>query len=126
MNDAATDRDTLRADVARENLLKDIRKLKEMGGNMVQKTETALSRAPVVIGVGAAGIALVGLVVWATRRPKPLLERLTQQRSFVGEALRGAALSALSVLAQRVAQRAIAGMLVEAPEAEPAVRAAAE
>ncbi|HEY5375616.1 MAG TPA: hypothetical protein VIK01_18180, partial [Polyangiaceae bacterium] len=62
MSDAA-DTDARRADLARAKLIKDIRQIKKMGDNMIQKTETAIHRAPVLLGLGAVGAALVGVAV---------------------------------------------------------------
>ena len=50
MTDAPAHADTLRADLARAALLRDIREIKKMGHKMVAKTETAIHQAPLLLG----------------------------------------------------------------------------
>ena len=105
MTDLAADPDSLRAEVARADLLRDIREIKKMGHKMVAKTETVLHQAPLLLGLGAVGIALVGVAVFASRRAKPTFRGFARERSFLAEAARGAALSALGILSGRIAER---------------------
>ena len=117
--------DTRRADQARAKLISDIRQIKKMGDHMIQKTETALHKAPVLIGLGAVGVALVGAAVYAGRASsgRRLRSRFTPERSFFAEALRSAALSALGILAGRLTQRLLTSAMNEAT-AEPHPHAA--
>jgi nitrogenase molybdenum-iron protein alpha/beta subunit len=108
MTDVASNSDTRRAEQARADLLRDIRELKKMGEKMIEKTETAIHKAPLLLGVGAVGVALVGVAVLASRRSKPRFPGFARERSFLAEALRGAALSALGVLSGRITQRLLA------------------
>jgi hypothetical protein len=107
-----TDADTRRANQARAKLIEDIREIKKMGDNMVQKTETAIQKAPMLIGLGAVGLALVGVAVLAarsgSRRP-----RISRERSFFAEAARSAALSALGILSGRITQRLLSAAMAD-------------
>jgi hypothetical protein len=113
----SADADTRRANQARAKLIEDIRQLKKMGDNMVQKTETAIHKAPVFIGLGAVGLVLVGAAVFAarsgSRRP-----RISRERSFLAEAARSAALSALGILSGRITQRLLSAAMADS-EASP-------
>ncbi len=125
MIDPAADDDTRRADQARAQLLKDIRQIKKLGDNVVKKTETAMHSAPVLLGLGAAGLALIGIVVLASRSGSRRTNRpqTSKERSFLAEAARSAALSALGILSGRVAQRLLGAAMVEPrPGAAPAPR----
>jgi hypothetical protein len=119
MIDAAADRDLRRAETARANLLDDIREIKKMGDKMIEKTETAMHKAPVLVGVGFFGVALVGVAVLASRRkPAPLFGSASRERSFLAQAVRGAALSALGVLSGRITQHLLTSALAEPSAAE--------
>ncbi len=116
------DADTHRADQARAQLLNDIRQIKTIGDNMVKKTETAIHSAPVLLGLGAAGVALIGIVILASRSgtSRTGRGRSAQERSFLAEAARGAALSALSILTGRVARRLLGSVTAPRPAVTPA------
>ena len=73
--------DVRRADLARDKLIKDIRQIKKMGDNMIQKTESAIHKAPVLLGLGAVGAALVGVAVYASRSGTHH-PRIARERSF--------------------------------------------
>ena len=107
--------DTARADAARAQLLRDIRELKKMGNNMIDKTETALHKTPILVGLGAVGFALLGVAIVAGRRPRPALPFFTPKRSFLAEATRGVALSALGILSGRITQHLLTSALDEKP-----------
>lgn len=111
----AFDSDTARADAARARLLTDLRELKQMGNNMIEKTETALHKTPVLLGLGAVGVALVGVAIFAGRRSKPVFPGFVQERSFLAEAARSAALSALGILTGRLTQRLLTAAMDESP-----------
>lgn len=116
MNDT-TILDTRRADQARKQLLKDILEIKKMGNQMIENTETALHKAPVLLGIGV--VALIGVAVLASRRPKrafPGLRR-ERERSFFAEAARNAALSAVGILSGRLTQRLLAKATDDRPHA---------
>ncbi len=104
MNDAMIS-DTRRAEEAREKLVRDILELKKMGSNMIEKTETAIHKAPVLLGLGAVGLTLVGVAIFASRKSAPRFPGLMRERSFLAEAARSAALSALGILSGRITQR---------------------
>jgi len=101
--------DTRRADEARRKLLRDISEIKKMGNQMIENTETAIHKAPVMIGLGVA--ALLGVALLARRRPKRTFPGFAPQRSFFAEAARSAALSALGVLSGRLTQRLLSNAL---------------
>jgi len=82
---------------------------------MLETTETALHKAPVLIGLGAAGVALIGLALVASRRPAYHFKGLARERSFLADAARSAALSALGILSGRITQRLLAAAGSEAP-----------
>ncbi|HET7542901.1 MAG TPA: hypothetical protein VFK05_23675 [Polyangiaceae bacterium] len=107
----STAMDTRRADDARRKLLRDIVEIKKMGNQMIENTETALHKAPVVIGLGV--VALVGVTLLARRRPKRTFSGFERphSRSFFAEAARSAALSALGVLSARLTQRLLVNAL---------------
>ena len=107
--------DTQRADAARKKLLSDIIQIKKMGNKMIENTETAIHKAPVMLGLGV--VALIGVAVLASRRQKPTFPGFRRERSFLAEAARGAALSALGILSGRVTQRLLANALEEKPRA---------
>ena len=118
MSDLDTAADTRRAEQARAQLIRDIRQIKKMGDQMIQKTETAIHNAPVLLGLGAVGVALVGAAVYAGRagsgrRVHPLF---AQERSFLAEAARSAALSALGILAGRITQRLLTAAMNDATQ----------
>jgi hypothetical protein len=115
----SADADVRRADLARAKLIKDIRQIKKMGDNMIQKTETAIHKAPVLLGLGAVGAALVGVAVYASRSGAHH-PRIARERSFLAEAARSAALSALGILAGRITQRLLTAAMVDATQAQPA------
>jgi hypothetical protein len=116
MTDAAATADARRAEQARADLLRDIREIKKMGDHMIEKTETAIHNAPVLLGLGAVGIALIGVAVIASRRTTPRFPGLHRERSFFAEAARGAALSALGILSGRLTQRLLTAALAEPTE----------
>ena len=84
-----------------------------MGHEMLENTESALHKAPLLLGLGAAGIALVGVAVFASRRPAPLFLAWQRERSFLAEAARSAALAALGILSGRITQRLLAAAASE-------------
>jgi len=112
MNDT-TALDTRRADEARKNLLRDILEIKKMGNQMIENTETAIHKAPVMLGLGV--VALVGVAVLAARRRKPAFPGFRRERSFFAEATRSAALSALGILSGRLTQRLLSNALDDKP-----------
>ena len=115
--DAAALADARRAEQARARLIQDIKQIKQMGGHMIEKTESAIHKAPVLLGLGAVGVALVGVAVFASRRSPqrlPFFPGLARERSFLAEAARGAALSALSILSGRITQRLLAAAMDDA------------
>ena len=113
MNDT-TALDTKRADEARSKLLRDIVELKKMGNQMIENTETAIHKAPVMLGLGA--LALVGVAVLVSRRQrKPTFPGFRRERSFFAEAARSAALSALGILSGRLTQRLLASAMDDKP-----------
>jgi hypothetical protein len=113
MNDAIQ-ADTRRAEEARAKLLRDILELKKMGSNMIDKTETAIHKAPVLLGLGAVGVALIGVAVFAGRRSTPRFPGFARERSFLAEAARSAALSALGILSGRITQRLLTAAMNDA------------
>ncbi len=113
MNDAIAS-DTRRAEEARAKLVRDILELKKMGSNMIEKTETAMNKAPVLLGLGALGVALVGVAVFASRRSAPRIYGRPRERSFLAEAARSAALSALGILSGRITQRLLTAAMDDA------------
>jgi hypothetical protein len=115
MTEVAANAETRRADEARAKLLHDIREIKQMGDHMIEKTEMAVHKAPVLLGLGAVGLALIGVAVLAGRRKAPRFPRFPQQRSFFAEAARSAALSALGVLSGRITQRLLTSALEDSP-----------
>jgi hypothetical protein len=119
MNDAIV-ADRRRAEEARAKLVRDIQQLKKMGNQMIDKTETAIHKAPVLLGLGAVGLALVGVAVFASRRPAP--RRFPgfvapERRSFWAEAARGVALSALGIVGGRVTQHLLTAVMKDATRA---------
>jgi hypothetical protein len=116
----SADADARRADLARAKLIKDIRQIKKMGDNMIQKTETAIHKAPVLLGLGAVGAALVGVAVYASRSGVAHHPRIARERSFLAEAARGAALSALGILAGRITQRLLTAAMADSTQSQPA------
>lgn len=105
--------DTQRADEARRKLLRDILEIKKMGNQMIENTETAIHKAPIMIGLGV--VALVGVAVFAGRRRRPTFPGFRRERSFFAEAARSAALSALGILSGRLTQRLLASAIDERP-----------
>ncbi|MEO7036413.1 MAG: hypothetical protein ABI548_20890 [Polyangiaceae bacterium] len=122
MTDAGVAADTQRAEEARAQLIRDIRQIKKMGDQMIQKTETAIHKAPVLLGLGAVGIALVGAAVYAGRAGsgRALHPRIARERSFLAEAARSAALSALGILAGRITQRLLTAAMNDATQPQAA------
>jgi hypothetical protein len=116
----AIDADTRRADLARARLIKDIRQIKKMGDNMIQKTENVIHKTPVLLGLGAVGAALVGVAVYAGRSGVTRHPRIARERSFLAEAARSAALSALGILAGRITQRLLTAAMVDGAHSQPA------
>ena len=109
--------DTQKAERARAQLMRDIVALKKMGNTMIEKTETAVHKAPVLLGLGALGLALVGVAVFASRRPVrrfPAFAGSRPERSFLAEAARGAALSALGIISGRITQRLLTAAMNDA------------
>ena len=113
MNDS-TLTDTRRAEDARKKLLRDIREMKKMGSHMIDKTDNAIHHAPVLIGLGVVGVALVGVAVFASRRPAARFPGFARERSFLAEAARSAALSALGILSGRITQRLLTAAMDDA------------
>lgn len=120
MTDPAVSEAARRADEARQSLISDIREIKSMGDKMIEKTETAIQKAPTLLGIGAACVALVGVAVIASRRSKPRFPGFPRQRSFFAEAARNAALSALGIITTRVTQHLLAAAIAEPPAAPSA------
>lgn len=125
MIDIAAAADTRRANEARAKLIRDIRQIKNMGDQMIRKTDIALQKTPVLLGLGAVGVALVGAAVFAGRASsgRGLHPRLARERSFLAEAARSAALSALGILAGRITQRLLTAAMHDAtsgPQAQAA------
>ena len=120
IDSADADADVRRADLARAKLIKDIRQIKKMGDNMIQKTETAIHKAPVLLGLGAVGAALVGVAIYASRSTAHHHPRIARERSFLAEAARSAALSALGILAGRITQRLLTAAMIDGTESQPA------
>ncbi len=89
-----------------------------MGDKMIEKTETALHKAPVLLGLGAVGVALVGVAVFASRRSTPRFPGLARERSFFAEAARSAALSALGILSGRITQRLLTAAIADGSSVE--------
>jgi len=112
--------DTQRADEARRNLLRDIIEIKKMGNQMIENTETAIHKAPLLLGLGLGVAALVGVAVLSSRRQKPTFPGRRPQRSFLAEAARSAALSALGILSGRLTQRLLTSALDDKPRAAAA------
>jgi hypothetical protein len=108
--------ETRRADRARAELLSDIRKIKQMGDQMIEKTESVVHKAPVLLALGAAGLTLVGVAVVASRRSTPRLLHFQRPRSFFAEAARSAALSALGVISGRLTQRLLTSALEDSTQ----------
>ncbi len=119
----SADADTRRANQARAKLIEDIREIKKMGDNMVQKTETAIHKAPLLIGIGAVGLALVGAAVFASRSASSRRPRIARERSFFAEAARSAALSALGILSGRITQRLLSAAMADSPAPAEATHA---
>jgi len=113
MNDAIVS-DMRRAEEAREKLVRDILELKKMGNNMMEKTETAIHKAPVLLGLGVVGVALVGVAIFAGRKSQPRFPGFRRERSFFAEAARSAALSALGILSGRITQRLLTAAMDDA------------
>jgi len=113
MNDT-TALDTQRADEARRKLLRDIIEIKKMGNQMIENTETAIHKAPVMLGIGV--VALIGVAVLAGRRQKPTFPGFKRERSFFAEAARSAALSALGILSGRLTQKLLTNALDDKPQ----------
>lgn len=109
--------DTQRADEARSKLVRDILEIKKMGNKMIENTETAIQKAPVMLGLGV--VALVGIAVLASRRQKPTFPGFKRERSFFAEAARSAALSALGILSGRLTQRLLANALDDKLDDKP-------
>jgi hypothetical protein len=118
MSDSA-DVDMRRADLARAKLIKDIRQIKKMGDNMIEKTDSVIHKAPVLLGLGALGAALVGVAVYVGRSGVHH-PRLARERSFLMEAARSAALSALGILAGRITQRLLTAAMTDGTQSQPA------
>jgi hypothetical protein len=107
--------DTKRADDARRKLLRDILEIKKMGNQMIENTETAIHKAPAMLGLGLGVAALVGVAVLASRRQRPTFPGFRRERSFLAEAARSAALSALGILSGRLTQRLLTNALDDKP-----------
>ena len=91
-----------KADEARSALVSDIQEIRKVGGELVAKVE---SKVPWVLGA-AAGLALLGVVV-AVVKSRHRSAREPGTRGWLAKALRAAAVSAGSVAARRIVQRAL-------------------
>jgi hypothetical protein len=74
-----------------------------------------MHKAPVVLGLGAVAIALVGVAIFARRRSVPRFSGLATERSFLAQAARSAALSALGILSGRITQRLLTAAMSDSP-----------
>ncbi|HYQ30552.1 MAG TPA: hypothetical protein VER04_25150 [Polyangiaceae bacterium] len=105
MSSAADDSkaDQKKADEAREALVSDIQELKKAGDRAVAKVGSGL---PWVIGGAAVGLLLMGgaFAVLKSRR-RSTFE--AGARGWLSQAARAAAVSAASILARRLAERAL-------------------
>ncbi len=94
-----------RAERARQRLADNLRDMTNIGGKMLKRTRRL--GIGMLIGLGALGlVVLVASRLRRRRLPKiPLSRYLKGEPSFIKQALSRILLSALSVLAGRIAQR---------------------
>jgi hypothetical protein len=118
MDDSAVREQQQRVEAARQSLSQDIKNLGQAGGAMVKRGEKIMHAAlPIAAVIGVFGLIVLGSRLLA-RRPVPMY-RPVRTRSFLSEALRNAALSAVGALAARLARRVL---LPEPSESEEQVR----
>jgi hypothetical protein len=98
------------ADQARQALISDIQELKGTGQQVVSRAKSAL---PWVIG-GAVGVLAIGVIAL-----QPPRRSFRARPSFLGKAVRAAALSAVGILTRHLLTRALNKAL---PEPQPATR----
>ncbi|HEV8245601.1 MAG TPA: hypothetical protein VGP93_07525 [Polyangiaceae bacterium] len=94
-----------RANRARQRLSEDLRDMTQVGQAMIKKTGRIGTGA--LIGLGAIGLILLTASMFRKKPIRNPLERYVRPRepSFLRQATRTIVLSALGVLATRVAQR---------------------
>lgn len=99
-------REVERADRARKRLSQDLGKLSRTAEAMSARAKTTLKYAiPIAIGVAVVGLIAGALMRSRSRPPYVRMPRVEQRPSWLAEALRTASLSAVSVLASRIAQQ---------------------
>ncbi len=94
-----------RANRARQRLTEDLRDMTQIGQNMLKKTGRVGLGA--LIGLGALGAILVTASLFKNKRRARAYPRfaLPKEPSFFKQAIRSVVLSALGVIATRIAQR---------------------
>ena len=94
-----------RAERARQRLADNLRDISSVGGKMLRRTKRM--GLGVLIGMGALGLIVLAVSLFRRRRPlkNPLSRYLRSEPSFLKQALSRILLSALGILASRVAQR---------------------
>lgn len=117
-----------RAEAVRMRLERRLDALDERRGRVVELAKQA-ARPPVsILILGTVALVGVALIVRGVRRrppPRPLLQSLfappppPRREGFVGQALKGAALSFLAGLAQRASARGLERLLPELSSAPP-------
>lgn len=102
--DSETASNIRRAELARARLAHDLGSVLRAGGQLVQRGKSVLNKVvPVVLAIGILGLIVVAAAV--SRRPARSAWRRPRRASPVREALRKAAVSAIGVLASRLAGR---------------------
>ena len=106
-----------KADEARSALVSDIQELRKAGDRAVA---TVGSRLPWVIGGAAVGVLLLGVSV-AVLKSRRRSAFQAGARGWLSTAARAAAVSAASILARRLAERALSQEPARAQQADEAV-----